>query len=236
MNPEKMQYQEQSQKQALKKIRYVGDLSMECPHCGESVDSHLELCPSCGRPLHADHCTFCGARMVPGEKFCSECGNGIGGIKCPKCGTLNYRSFCKKCNEPLDDLAQEAIQQAETDPVYQEVKQQVKELEEVAEKMESEPAAEKEFSLKLASLNDAMQRMQPPPDSTPQMQRTFYSARDVLRKSKVLVKTQVRCGWVCNYCGCTHSCPNECVEPQLGGTWLYDTVTEEKEVEMWTKE
>ena len=125
---------------------------------------------------------------------------------------------------------------AEADPVYQEVKQQVKELEEVAEKMESEPAAEKEFSLKLASLNDSMQRMQPPRDSTPQMQRTFYSARDVLRKSKVLVKTQVRCGWVCNYCGCTHTCPNECVEPQLGGTWLYDTVTEEKEIETWTKE
>ena len=89
MNPENTQYQEQGQKQTLKKIRYVGGMSMECPHCGESVDSHLELCPACGRPLHADHCTFCGARMEPGEKFCSECGNGIGGIKCPKCGTLN---------------------------------------------------------------------------------------------------------------------------------------------------
>ena len=59
-----MQYQEQGQKQTLKKVRYVGGMGMECPHCGESVDSHLELCPSCGRPLHADHCTFCGARMV----------------------------------------------------------------------------------------------------------------------------------------------------------------------------
>ena len=236
MNLEDEQYQVQGQKQTLKKIRYVGGMSMKCPHCGESVDAHLELCPSCGWPLHADHCTFCGARMVPGERFCSECGNGIGGIRCPKCGTLNFRSFCKKCNEPLDDLALETLQQAEADPDYQELKQQVRELEEVAEKMESEPAAEKEFSLKLARLNEAVQRMQPSPDSTPQMQRTFYSARDVFRKTKVLVQKKVRCGWVCNFCGFTHTCPNECVEPQLGGTWLYDTVTEEKEVEMWTKE
>ena len=229
-------YQVKHEAKASVRYKYTGGVGVKCPHCGETVNPRFELCPVCGSPLHADHCTFCGARMVPGEKFCSECGNGIGGSKCPKCGTINFRSFCKKCNEPLDDLAQEALQQAEADPVYQELKQQVKELEEVAEKMESEPAAEKEFSLKLASLNDAMQRMQPPPDSTPQMQRTFYSARDVFRKTKVLVKTKVRCGWVCNFCGFTHTCPNECVEPQLGGTWLYDTVTEEKEVEMWTKE
>ena len=221
MKPDNKQYQEQEQKQTLKKFRYVGGTSMECPYCGESVDTHLELCP---------------ARMVPGEKFCSECGNGISGIKCPKCGTLNFRSFCKKCNEPLDDLAQEAIQQAEADPVYQKVRKLAQEIEEVAQKKEADPTVEKEFLLKLASLNDAMQRMQPPPNTTPQMQRTFYSARDVFRKTKVLVKTKVRCGWVCNFCGFTHACPNECVEPQLGGTWLYDTVTEEKEVEMWTKE
>ena len=38
-----MQYQEQEQKQTLNKFRYVGGTGMECPHCGESVDSHLEL-------------------------------------------------------------------------------------------------------------------------------------------------------------------------------------------------
>jgi hypothetical protein len=174
--------------------------------------------------------------MEPGEKFCSECGNGIGGIKCPKCGTLNYRSFCKKCNEPLDDLAQEAMQQAEADPAYQEVKQQVKELEEIAEKMESEPAAEKEFSLKLAQLSDAVQRMQPPPNMTPQMQRTFYCARDVKRLTKTKVVKEIRNGWVCNYCGCTHICPNDCVKPQLGGKWIIERVEEEQIVETWTKE
>ena len=229
-------YQVKSEAKACTRYKYTGGVGMKCPHCGEIVNPQLELCPVCGSPLHFDHCTFCGARMVPGEKFCSECGNGIGGIRCPKCGTLNYRNFCKKCNEPLNDLAQEAIQEAETDPVYQEVKKLAKEVEDISEKVEKEPAAEKEFSLKLASLNEAVQRMQPPPGSTPQMQRTFYSARDVMRRSKVMVKTQVRCGWVCNYCGCTHSCPNECVEPQLGGTWLFETRTEEKEIEIWTKE
>ena len=41
MNPENTQYQEQGQKQTLKKIRYVGGTGMECPHCGESVVRHV---------------------------------------------------------------------------------------------------------------------------------------------------------------------------------------------------
>ena len=250
MNPNNFQHQKDSQPKTRTQYKYVESIGMECPCCHKTVDNHLELCPHCGHPLHTDHCTFCGAPMLPGEKFCSECGNSNKGIVCPKCGTLNFRSFCKNCREPLDDLAMEAIAKAEADPVYQEVKQLALEVEEIAKKMEAmhpqekdsdspeeeSTPVEKEFSLKLAKLNDAMQRMEPPSDMTPQMQRTFYSARDVKHLTKLKVMKEVCCGWVCNYCGCHHNCPEECVSPELGGRWITEKVESEEIVETWTKE
>ena len=256
-------YQTAQQTKTSQQVQYQGNAGMKCPHCGETVDPHLELCPFCGYPLHADHCTFCGAPMIPGEKFCTECGNAVSGIVCPKCGTLNFRSFCINCREPLDDLAAEAIAQAEKDPVYQEVRRLAEEVEEAAKKVEEElktvtkqkgkhleqlsseeeplskkeeSPAEKEFSLKLAKLNHAMQQILPPPNMTPQMQRTFYRAREVKQYTKMKVTKLVRNGWVCNYCGCHHNCPQECVSPELGGRWLTERVEEEQIVETWTKQ
>ena len=243
MDTEVGRYQASKQTKTHQQFKYRGEVGIKCPHCGENVNPHMELCPACGCPLHADHCTFCGAPMIPGEKFCSECGNAVSGIVCPKCGTLNFRSFCKNCREPLDDLAAEAIVQAEADPAYKEMKRLAEEVEEAAQKMETLPPqqresseVEKEFSLKLAKLNDAMQQMQAPANMTPQMQRTFYSARDVKQLTKVKVTKLVRNGWVCNYCGCWHNCPEECVSPELGGTWMTEKEEEEQIVETWTKE
>ena len=207
--------------------KLVGGAGMKCPHCGELVNPHLELCPLCGYPLHSDHCTFCGAPMAPDEKFCSECDNSTQGILCPKCGTLNFRSFCSNCHEPLDDLALEAIAQAESSPDYQEIKRMVEDLDNVSEG---------EFSLKLAKLNDALKRMQPPANLTPQMERNFFSARDVMHRQKVKRIQEVPLGWVCNYCGCLHGCPEQCVSPELGGEWIVGSVETIDEVERWSKE
>lgn len=59
-------------------------------------------------------------------------------------------------------------------------------------------------------------------DMTPQMQRNYYSARKlpVLRKSV----TKAPVCWICNFCGCHHSHPSECAQPELGGTWVYEDV------------
>ena len=78
-----------------------------------------EICPHCGRPTNPDVCSFCGATMDPDDRYCPECGNSREGIVCPECGTLNFRSFCRKCNHPLDRMAQAAVAQAQADPKYQ---------------------------------------------------------------------------------------------------------------------
>lgn len=78
-------------------------------------------------------CTFCGAHIENGDKFCPECGSPREGIICPQCGTLNFRSFCSKCNAPLNDNANAAIAQAQSDPHYQKCLQLNKELAKMAD-------------------------------------------------------------------------------------------------------
>ena len=83
--------------------------------------------------------------------------------------------------------------------------------------------AMKLYKSKMAELQMHMDAMLPDSAATPEEQRDFFSARIITTTRIELVKQ----GWVCNYCGCFHKCPNECAEPQLGGKWVFF----EKEVE-----
>lgn len=91
---------------------------VHCANCGAEVPARNALCPVCGHPV-TTRCTYCGSEMSAGEAFCPECGNPRSGITCPDCGTLNFRSFCRKCNRPLNPMALYAVQQAKADPRYQ---------------------------------------------------------------------------------------------------------------------
>lgn len=89
-----------------------------CPNCGQYIGKEYELCPHCGFRIHSNHCTFCGAIMEKDDLFCGECGGSVKGVICPKCGTRSFRSFCPKCNHPVDDLGQKEIEMAQIDPIY----------------------------------------------------------------------------------------------------------------------
>jgi predicted amidophosphoribosyltransferase len=90
-----------------------------CPSCGGATEPSWTLCRACKHPLSTGRCSFCGGAVVANEKFCSHCGNPRDGITCEKCGTLNFRSFCYRCNAPLNDMAKEAVAEAQRDPEYQ---------------------------------------------------------------------------------------------------------------------
>lgn len=80
---------------------------------------------------------------------------------------------------------------------------------------------------KAAEMNEALSALVPPPDFTPEQQRDYYSARKVLRQQTHADMSGYSPSlWCCNYCGCLHNCPSECAEPQLGGTWIYQTPEE----------
>ncbi len=92
-----------------------------CPNCGAPIAASAKFCEECGASLGGDKpagtfCTFCGSEISGNEALCPECGNPRGGIVCPDCGTLNYRSFCRKCDRPLNPMALYAIEKAKSDP------------------------------------------------------------------------------------------------------------------------
>ena len=118
--------------------------TMECPNCHEEVKSTYELCPHCGYPLHSGTCTYCGSPMDADDMFCGECGGSRRGITCPQCGTLNFRSFCRSCNAPLDELAQQELERAKHDPVYGRMLTLAKRLAELEDKMQQAATAQPE--------------------------------------------------------------------------------------------
>lgn len=108
----------------------------KCPHCHQTVDLNFALCPHCGYPLHTGVCSFCGETLDEDESFCSSCGNPRKGISCPTCGTLNFRSFCRHCNTPLNELAQKAMEKARKHPIIARTKTLAKELQELQQCIE----------------------------------------------------------------------------------------------------
>ncbi len=104
-----------------------------CSHCGAATQPEWEICPGCGGNLCVGSCSFCGGTMTPSDAFCPECGNPRAGIVCGNCNTLNFRSFCRKCNSPLNGAAEEALALARNDPKVQKAVAIARELEELDE-------------------------------------------------------------------------------------------------------
>lgn len=300
MDQQYQQQQESKKKQKVqRKPRPQVCHGRHCPHCGAEVNDTCELCPVCGKPIDNNHCTFCGAEMESGEQFCAECGSSRTGIKCPQCGTLSFRSFCSKCNTPLNDSAFAFLEEAKKDPKFQkaqklnaelaeleayliefkeEIEQAIAEEEaggapdapglsaegerlraQYAELMallgqkpaatpaavQSKPKPKKREQIKLKfhdasgvmdayrqkldEMQDTLRSMLPDASLTPQQQRDYMCARKVATITRT--KSQVATWWVCNYCGCYHRQPSECVEPKLGGTWLHEEI--EIETKTW---
>lgn len=107
-----------------------------CPRCGAAVAAGARYCEECGETL-ADTavCTFCGAETGAGDAFCPECGNPRSGITCPECGTLNFRSFCRTCNRPLNAMALYAVEQAKADPRYRRAARLAEEIADIEDEL-----------------------------------------------------------------------------------------------------
>lgn len=104
-----------------------------CKNCGAATEPNWEICPVCKHNLKAEICSFCGEQMSEGDNFCLECGNPRAGIVCPQCSSLNFRSFCYKCNFPLNNQAQQALKQAKEDPKFRKALALAEELAELEE-------------------------------------------------------------------------------------------------------
>lgn len=134
-------------------IKYTSTYSsFNCPNCNKSVSKLFELCPECGYRLHKNHCTYCGAPMTSDDLYCGECGGNTKGIKCPSCGTLSFRSFCPKCNCPVDELGKNEYNKAQADPLYQRICVLAQRIIDMRESVEINKDVEQDLSPEIRSL------------------------------------------------------------------------------------
>ncbi len=131
-----------------------------CPNCKQPVDRSFELCPNCGFRLHSNHCTYCGAPMENDDLFCGECGGNSEGTPCPVCGTLSFRSFCPKCNSPVDELGRSEVEKAKSDPLYKRICILAEEIINAQESGSITDAAKDQLSPEILSLLDRYRSLQ----------------------------------------------------------------------------
>ena len=134
--------------------------------------------------------------------------------------------------EPLPEVLEE-MKILESEPILDASQQEDVKRNVESFKTMTREAKKKVYKEKIAQMQDIMNEFAPDPTALPEIQRDYYSARQV--KVKTLSKSTVKTGWVCNFCGCFHpGGPDECCEPWQGGTWQY----EEKivETETWITE
>ncbi len=127
--------------------------SATCPACGAETKPGTELCLQCGQNLLLEICSFCGNSVSSTDLFCSECGNPRSGITCPNCMTLNFRSFCQKCDAPLNEQARQALFLAKQDPMVKKTATLVEELAQLEEYILSQTQETKKGQLSEEDLN-----------------------------------------------------------------------------------
>lgn len=135
------QARSRAKEQTQKHVHSVGEANPQkgqgtCPHCGAAIEADYEICPVCGHRL-VDYCTFCGASMSPDDIDCPECGMPSDGVVCTQCGTLNFRSFCRKCSSPLSRAARKSVEKAKADPKVQEAVRLMKRLAELEAELDN---------------------------------------------------------------------------------------------------
>lgn len=114
----------------------------------------MALCPHCMHPVNATRCSFCGEAKEADDLFCTNCGNPSQGIECPQCKTLNFRSFCRVCNTPLNEMAHQAVEEAKNDPRMQKVWQLAQELVDMQDSILSVPETTEADEVSVDVLSD----------------------------------------------------------------------------------
>ena len=219
-----------------------------CTFCGAKMAPNETVCEECGMPASGVKCPQCGTLNV--HSFCRHCNTPLTKAAMRAIERAKQDPKVQKAAALMDKAAEleekmERLKAGKPSQIVQPVRE-ITEAErslmelfemksesvttpQVAEETESLEAIQHEYQQVVKDINAVLDEMAPPNGSTPQEQFAYYSAqkvaveatRKVVRKSVKRVCT----GWVCNFCGCHHRVPGECVEPWLGGKWIYKDVT-----------
>lgn len=222
-----------------------------CTFCGAKMAPNETICEECGMPASGVRCPKCGILNV--RSFCRHCNTpltkaalrAIERVKqdpkvqkvaalMDKAAVLEEKMERLKTGKPSQTQPERKVTEAErTLMEIFEMKSESTATPQAAEETESLEAVQLEYQQLVKDINAVLDELAPPNGSTPQEQFAYYSAEKVAIEAtrKVIQKSlkRVRAGWICNFCGCQHNEPRECVKPWEGGRWIYKDITVYKE-------
>lgn len=222
-----------------------GGVSGQCTFCGAELDEDECFCPECGSARGGITCPSCGT--LSHRSFCSHCNTPLNELAREAVRQAKADPAFRRAEQLAAEMAElekqilnAGVPQARLDTAFSDSARQaagryaqlfsgVESLKVPdAPKTQTAPhgrvltgdvlqAAINAYKEKAAELQRAIGSMLPPPSATPEEKRNFFCARKVMTVEMKATKQE----WVCNYCGFHHNQPSECVEPELGGTWIF---------------
>ena len=221
-----------------------------CTHCGQSREG--VACPVCGTLNARNFCRRCGAPVTPLGREAQAAAQADPAFRAVQDRAAELARLHTRIKELRQAPPQEASAPSLSEADRALLDRYADVLRAVGASVPAQPLAgtrEQERRLpryadtavdldalldayreKAAEMDDALARLVPPPDFTPEQQRDYYAARKVATVHTAYDMSGYQpTVWQCNYCGAYHENPSACVAPELGGRWVY--VTPEQYVE-----
>lgn len=227
-------------------------LKGKCNFCYADIEEGQKFCSECGNPPEGITCSSCG--KLSHFDFCPQCNKALTEqaketieliansaefqnlIKINQNETFNTNEKTKQSDIELEKLKTYILKFPEQkskkknlfslyDNPNSKVEDNLKAIEQSKQKVTNEEQNillqhQKEIqALKL--LEDTRNKIY----STNQEARKYFGALKILLPQ--VIQKRFPIGWICNAYDCTHNGgPQECADPSLGGTWLYETKSE----------
>jgi hypothetical protein len=215
-----------------------------CSECGNTPDGIH--CPSCGTLSHFDFCPKCNASLT--EQARETINLIINSIEFQNLNKINESEiFSTKETEKQSDIELKNLESYLSKFTEQKHKKKnsfslndnsnVKIEDNITNMEHSRQAIAKEERRKVELQQAEIQALKLLEESRSKTFSSNQEARKYFGALKILlpkvVQTRVPKGWTCNAYGCFHpGGPQECADPSLGGTWSYDSITEQTFIEI----
>jgi hypothetical protein len=229
-------------------------LTGKCNFCYADIEDGQKFCSECGNPPTGITCKACGT--ISHFDFCPNCNTPQTEQAQELIKELqdsvefqNITNLTITESKVSNQILQNSLEQinnylAKFNPATKKkksftldtddnnIEENIKATEESSNKVKSEQQNLIEQEKKEIEAIRLLKDIQSKKFANNQEARRFFGALKIILPQVIIKRKPI--GWICNAYGCTHEAPQECADPSMGGTWIYETSTNisTKEIEI----